>query len=116
MLKNDVINFINELDISEEKKESLLGQVETEGVTEKLIDELKDIISSMEQKIGKEHKGQVSELNAIFDSAAKELKKADKEFIEEMTAVNDEASKVSEQASKQIDQVNIDDIKQGLQD
>lgn len=114
MLKNEIKNFIQGLDISGEKKESLLRQVESEGVTEKIMNELKDILSEMEQKIDEEHKGQVSELNTIYHDAQAELEKADKEFKQEMAAVNDEASKVNEQTSKQIDQVNIDDIKQDL--
>lgn len=114
MLKNEIVKFIQELDISGEKKESLLQQVEAQGVTEKIMDELKDILSEMEQKMGEEHKEQISELNTIYHDAQVELEKADKEFKQEMTAVNNETSKVNEQASKQIDQVNIDDIKQGL--
>jgi len=114
MLKDEVIKFIQELDIPEQRKGLLLQQVDAEGVTDAIMAELRKVLSEMEEKIGKENKGQVTELKTLYHDAQKEMEDADKEFQKEMKKVAQAEEKVFQKASHDIDQVNIAAVRKSL--
>jgi hypothetical protein len=100
--KADVKKLIEGLNVSEEKKSGLLKKLETEGVSDGLMSEIKSYLNEMEDNVS----AQVPEMQ--------ELEKAAAEFNTEMDAIEAETAKADKQMSEELDKLEMEQTRKAL--
>ena len=111
---DNVIKLINMLSVGEEKKNEMIKKVQGQGVSGELIMEIRGHLEAMEKETHAAYPQESADWKKIQDDLKQEEADAAAELDQNLSAIDLEVQQVGKQASKELDQVEVDSLKQNL--
>lgn len=113
-MNDEIKQLIIKLDLDEARKQVLLDDLEKNGVTEALGEEIKKLLKENENAIRAEAPELMVELEQAHRQAAEKIEQAYQEFNSEMDEIDKEASALQAQASKDLDEAQLEESRAAL--
>jgi hypothetical protein len=107
MENQELIQLIDVLPVTDEVKQELRTQVESEGVTEALMASIKDYLEQEDQALAAEAQ--------IVAETENEIDKAYQEFEQETAAAQKEAEEVLNQANTELDEIEMEEARSKIE-
>jgi hypothetical protein len=113
-IQTDLIETINTLDIAQTEKDDLIQKIKSQDINEELLMLVKTKIDESQIKLQIDFPEETKILDKITQDENAELNQAESNYVTEMDAVNKDLLDLNKSLNKELDEIEIGDIKKSL--
>lgn len=107
----EVIEYINDLPVSDEQKQQLLDRANKEGATDALFTEIDKMLNQVNQDADKQLADMNQEIAAVEKDTAAKMDEAYNEFEAGMIALDEEIDKTVKESSDALDNIDLEEAR-----
>ncbi len=113
-MNEEIKHLINQLDLEDDRKQALLENLEKNGVTQELADEVQKLLLENEAALRQEAPEVMAELEKVHQQAAQQIEQAYQEYNSAMNQIDQEAKDLESEASKDLDEAQLEESRAAL--